>query len=433
MKKNRILAIVLTLLYCLSLFALPVFAEEEEEEVWTVPEPKPVLLAVSFGTSYNENRALTIGAMETAFAEAFPEYEIRRAFTSQIIIDKLHARDGERIDNVEQAMYRLLADGIKEVLVVPTHVMPGFEYEDVVAEISPFADKFESLKVSRPMLDTDEDFLNVLKIVTAHTAEYDVEGNAIVFMGHGTEHKANEVYGRFDALLKENGFSRYFVGTVEGTPTLEDVVAKVKEGNYSKVVLLPFMIVAGDHANNDMAGDEEDSWKSVFEAEGYETEAVLAGMGSYEEIHQLFIEHAQAASEVTAVQEEEKTESAAENKAVILDGEYEIEVESSSNMFNIVSAKLIVKDGVMKCAMTMSGKGYLKLFMGTAEEAAAAPEEQMIPFEEDAEGAHVFTVPVAELDQEINCAAFSKKKEQWYDRVLVFSAKMLPVEAFAQE
>lgn len=453
-QKKSLLAATLVLVMLFSVLVLPftLLAEEaedtpeeevtaeEEEEVWVAPEPKPVVLVVSFGTSYNDNRALTIGALEEAVAKAFPDYEMRRAFTSSIIINKLHARDGERIDNVTQALYRLLADGVKDVIVVPTHVMQGYEYDDTIAEIKPFVDKFESLQVSSGLLMTDEDYKTVAQILVDHTEDANQEDTAIVWMGHGTSHAANATYGKMDQVLKDLGHSNYFIGTVEGTPTLEDTLTAIQAGNYSKVVLLPFMIVAGDHANNDMSGDEPDSWKSQFEGAGFDVECRLEGMGSYTEIQDLIIEHAKAAVNVADL-EDEPAEAGEEKAAshegpvtadMLQEGSYEINVESSSSMFNIVKAELTVADGKMTCAMTMSGKGYLYLFMGTGEEAAAASEDAYIPFEE-VDDEHVFTVPVEALDQETDCAAFSKRKETWYDRTLVFSSEMLPEEAYANK
>lgn len=256
---------------------------------------KPILLAVSFGTSYNESRDITIGAVENALQKAYPEYEVRRAFTSQIIIDILKDREGLEIDNVKQAMDRLVADGVKEVVIQPTHVMPGFEYDDVVNEVSAYSDKFDSLKISSPLLVEDADYQNLIDTLVKETAEYNTDGTAIVFMGHGTEHKSNATYAKLQEKITQAGHPNYFIGTVEATPSLEDVIALVKESGAKKVVLLPLMIVAGDHANNDMAGDEEGSWKTEFEKAGFEVECVLKGMGQYEGVQQMIVDHAAAA------------------------------------------------------------------------------------------------------------------------------------------
>lgn len=255
------------------------------------PEAKKVLLVTSFGTSYNDNRDLSIGSIEKALTDAYPEYEMRRAFTSQIIIDKLKKRDGIEIDNVTQAMDRLVADGVKEVVIQPTHVMSGFEYDDIVKEVSPYQEKFDSFKMGSPLLITDEDYQELASVIAEETKEYDTDGSAVVFMGHGTEHEANAAYARLQKVLTEGGYSRYFIGTVEAEPSLEDVLALVQASGAKKVTLLPLMIVAGDHANNDMAGDEDDSWKSVFEKAGFEVECVLKGLGQYPGIQKMFVDH----------------------------------------------------------------------------------------------------------------------------------------------
>ena len=257
-----------------------------------VAETKPVLLVVSFGTSYNDSRDVTIGAIEQALQAAYPEYEVRRAFTSQIIIDILREREGLEIDNVTEAMERLVADGVKDVVIQPTHVMNGFEYYDTIAEIAPYQDKFDSFKVGEPLLISEADYDQVVAAITEGTAAYNGEGAAIVFMGHGTEHASNATYAKLQQKLLDAGHSNYFVGTVEAEPTVEEVLEMVKESGASKVVLLPFMVVAGDHAHNDMAGDEEDSWKSVFTAAGFEVECVLEGLGQNTAIQQMYVQHA---------------------------------------------------------------------------------------------------------------------------------------------
>lgn len=257
----------------------------------TADSPKKVFLTVSFGTSYNNNRDLSIGGVEKALQEAYPDYEVRRAFTSQIIIDKLKERDNLEIDNVTEAMDRLIADGVKEVVIQPTHVMNGFEYDDIVSEVTEYKDKFESLKIGKPLLASDADFEEIVSVITEETKSYDTEATAVVFMGHGTEHEANAVYSKVQQYITDAGHDNYFIGTVESTPDLDDVVALVKESGVTKVVLLPFMIVAGDHANNDMAGDEEDSWKSILTAEGFEVETVLKGMGEYTGVQNMIVKH----------------------------------------------------------------------------------------------------------------------------------------------
>ena len=253
------------------------------------------LLVVSFGTSFNDNRRLTIGAIEDALERAFPDWSVRRAFTSQIIIDHVARRDGEVIDNVTEALERAVNNGVKELLVVPTHLMDGYEYHDLVDEVVTYADAFETIKIGAPLLQTDSDFDAVADAIVSATAQYDDGETAVVFMGHGTEADSNAVYERMQGVLLGKGLGQYYIGTVEAEPSVEDVLAAVWQGRYQRVVLRPLMVVAGDHANNDMAGDDEDSWKSVFEAAGYEVECVLEGLGSVEAIQQLYVAHTQDA------------------------------------------------------------------------------------------------------------------------------------------
>ena len=283
--------------------------EEEEEENYetgdaSLDDPlnqdeigETELLVVSFGTSYNDNRRETIGAIEKAMIEAFPELSVRRGFTSQIIIDHVKKRDGEVIDNMTEALERAVANGVKTLVVQPTHLMPGFEYNDVLDEIAQYGDVFEKIVIGRPILDTDADFEVVANAIVNATASYDDGETAIVFMGHGTEAESNAVYAKMQEVLKGMGKENYFIGTVEAAPTVDDVLALVQAGEYKKVVIEPLMIVAGDHANNDMAGGEEDSWNTIFENAGYEVECVLKGLGSFPEIQNLLVEHAKAAIE----------------------------------------------------------------------------------------------------------------------------------------
>lgn len=255
-----------------------------------------IILAVSFGTSFNDSRDITIGAVEKAIAEAIPQYELRRAFTAQIIIDKLKERDGLKIDNVTQALERAAADGIKNLVVQPTHLMDGFEYHDMIAELEEYKDYFDQIVVGKPLLDSDEDFEIVAKAIAEATKDWDDGDTALVFMGHGTEAESNGVYEKLQNTLTDGGYENYYIGTVEAEPGLADVSAALAEaGRYKKVVLRPLMLVAGDHANNDMAGDEEDSWKTVLESEGYEVECQIHGLGELETIQKLYVDHAKKA------------------------------------------------------------------------------------------------------------------------------------------
>ena len=253
------------------------------------------LLVVSFGTSYNDSRRLTIGAIEDAIEKAFPDFAVRRGFTSQIIIDHVKSRDNVAIDNVGEALERAEKNGVRNLVIQPTHLMNGLEYTDLVNEAAEYSDAFDKVAIGKPLLTTDDDFRAVMKAITEATAQYDDGETAICFMGHGTEAESNQVYAKMQDMLTEAGYKNYYVGTVEAAPSLDDVLAAVKEGSYQKVVLEPLMIVAGDHANNDMAGDEDGSWKTAFEDAGYEVTCLVNGLGELEAIQQLFAEHAQAA------------------------------------------------------------------------------------------------------------------------------------------
>ena len=252
---------------------------------------------VSFGTSYNDNRRLSIGGIESALEAAFPDYSVRRAFTSQIIIDHVRNRDGETIDNVTEALDRAVKNGVKTLVVQPTHLMNGYEYTDLVNELAQYSDAFEHIAVGQPLLTTDEDFAAVAKAIVDATKDYDDGNTAICFMGHGTEADSNSIYQKMQDVLKSMDAKNYFIGTVEASPSLEDLLKLVSEGGYKRVVLEPLMVVAGDHANNDMAGDDDDSWLSAFESAGYEVVPILKGLGEIEEIQQLYVKHAREAIE----------------------------------------------------------------------------------------------------------------------------------------
>lgn len=282
-------------------------AEEEEEENYETGDASldkvrnednigdNELLVLSFGTSYNDSRRLTIGAIEQSLEDAFSDYSVRRGFTANIIIDHVERRDKIHIDDVKEALDRAVANKVKNLVVQPTHLMNGLEYNDVKAEIANYSDAFEKVAIGEPLLTSDDDFKRVENAIVDWTKEYDDGKTAICFMGHGTEAESNAVYAKMQDLLTADGHKNYFVGTVEAEPSVEDVLEKVKAGGYEKVVLEPLMVVAGDHANNDMAGDDEDSWKSVFEAEGYEVKCLIRGLGENEEIRKLYVEHAQKA------------------------------------------------------------------------------------------------------------------------------------------
>ena len=275
------------------------------------------ILVVSFGTSFNDSRAADIKGIEDAIQAAYPDWSVRRAFTAQIIINHVQARDGEKIDNMEQAMERAVANGVKNLVVQPTHLMHGAEYDEMMELVDSYRDKFESVAVAEPLLGevgSDATVINadkeaVAKAITAEavkTAGFDsvdaaaADGTAFVFMGHGTSHTAKVSYSQMQAQMNALGYKNVFIGTVEGEPEetdCENVIEAVKAAGYTKVVLRPLMVVAGDHANNDMAGDDDDSWKSQFEASGAfdSVECQIAGLGEIADIQQLYIAHTKAA------------------------------------------------------------------------------------------------------------------------------------------
>lgn len=258
---------------------------------------KPVILVVSFGTSYNSSRHITIGAIEDAIREKYGhEYDVRRAFTADTIIDILKERDGIEIDNVEAALDRCVADGVKTLVVQPTHLMDGFEYTDLADALEEYADKFDATALGAPLLDTPEDFEAVAAALGDAMASYDDGQTAFVFMGHGTEADANADYTTMQETFTARGMGAYFVGTVEAEPTCEDVIAAVQAAGYSRAVLSPLMVVAGDHATNDMADTEDpESWASKFAAAGIETTCLLVGLGQYAAIDDIYVDHVESA------------------------------------------------------------------------------------------------------------------------------------------
>ena len=275
------------------------------------------LLVVSFGTSFNDSRAEDIKGIEDALAEAFPDWSVRRAFTAQIIINHVQARDDEHIDNMQQALDRAVANGVKNLVVQPTHLMHGAEYDEMVEAINEYSDKFESVAIAEPMLGEvgddatviNEDKAAVAQAITdeaVKAAGYDSmeaaaeDGTAFVFMGHGTSHTANVTYNQMQTQMDKLGFTNAFIGTVEGEPedtACDVVIGKVKDAGFKKVILRPLMVVAGDHANNDMAGDDDDSWKSMFEASGDfdSVDCQIEGLGRIDAVEQLYVAHTQAA------------------------------------------------------------------------------------------------------------------------------------------
>ncbi len=275
------------------------------------------LLVVSFGTSFNDSRVADIKGIEDALQEANPDWSVRRAFTAQIIINHIQARDGEKIDNMTQALDRAVANGVKNLVVQPTHLMHGAEYDEMCEALEQYKDKFESVAIAEPMLGevgSDATVINADKeavakaITAAAVADSGFEsvdaakeaGTAFVFMGHGTAHVAKVTYSQMQAQMQQLGYENVFIGTVEGEPeetACEAVIEAVKAAGYTNVVLRPLMVVAGDHANNDMAGSDDDSWKTMFEAAGFTVDCQIAGLGEIADVQALYVAHTKAAIE----------------------------------------------------------------------------------------------------------------------------------------
>ena len=275
------------------------------------------ILVVSFGTSFNDSRAADIGSVEKAIQKANPDWSVRRAFTAQIIINHIQARDNEKIDNMEQALERAVSCGVKNLVIQPTHLMRGAEYDELVEAVNGYKDKFENIAVAEPLLGKvgnsasviNQDKKDVAVAITAEavkTAGFASleaaaeKGTAFVFMGHGTSHSAKISYSQMASQMEELGYENVFIGTVEGEPeetACENVIEAVKDAGYTKVVLRPLMVVSGDHANNDMAGDDEDSWKSMFKASGAfeKIDCQIAGLGRIPAIQQMYVDHTAAA------------------------------------------------------------------------------------------------------------------------------------------
>ena len=290
------------------------------------------ILVVSFGTSFNDSRAEDIKGIEDALAKAYPDWAVRRAFTAQIIINHVQARDDEAIDNMDQALQRAVDNGVKNLVVQPTHLMHGAEYDEMVEAIDQYKDKFESVAIAEPMLgevgedatvinDDKKAVAEALVDAAVKEAGFDSmdaaaeDGTAFVFMGHGTSHTANVTYDQMQTQMEDLGYKNVFIGTVEGKPedtACEAVIDKVKEAGYKKVVLRPLMVVAGDHANNDMAGDDEDSWKSQFEASGAfdSIDCQIEGLGRIPAIEDLYVAHTKAAMDADATDDAEVTDDA---------------------------------------------------------------------------------------------------------------------------
>ena len=411
------------------------------------------LLVVSFGTSFNDSRAEDIGGVEKALQEANSDWSVRRAFTAQIIINHVQARDGEKIDNVEQALDRAVANGVKNLVVQPTHLMHGAEYDELVEALDEYKDKFETVTVAEPLLGevgddatvVNEDKAAVAEAITAEavkTAGFDSlevakeDGTAFVFMGHGTSHTAKVSYSQMATQMEKLGYDNVFIGTVEGEPeetACENVIAAVKEAGYTKVILRPLMVVAGDHANNDMAGDDDDSWKSQFVASGNfaSVDCQIAGLGGIDAIQQIYAVHTKAAIESLG----SAMLSSTSKSEALADGTYSAKFDTDSGMFHVNEAydgrgTLTVKGGKMTLHIVMPSQNIVNFFLGTAEDAQKDGAKLIQPTTEEVtysdgskEEVYAFDVPVEALDQEFDLALIGTKGK-WYDhKVSVSDAK----------
>ena len=403
------------------------------------------LLVVSFGTSFNGSRAADIGGIEKALQTAYPDWSVRRAFTAQIIINHVQARDDEKIDNMDQALQRAVDNGVKNLVVQPTHLMHGAEYDELTEAVESYKDKFESVTIAEPLLgevgDSDDavndDKKAVAEAITAEavkTAGYDslevaeADGTAFVFMGHGTSHTAKISYSQMQSQMNDLGYNNVFIGTVEGEPedtACEAVIEKIKEAGYKKVVLRPLMVVAGDHANNDMAGDDEDSWKSQFEASGAfdKIDTQIAGLGEIAAIQDLYVAHTKAAMDGNDAAVSEESE---ETAGTLEDGTYEAEFDTDSGMFHVNEANdgkgiLTVKDGKMTIHISLVSKNIVNLYVGKAADAQKDGAELLQPTTDtityddgSTEEVYGFDVPVKALDETFDLALVGTKGK-WYD------------------
>ena len=412
------------------------------------------LLVVSFGTSFNDSRAQDIGGIEKTLQAAYPDWSVRRAFTAQIIINHVQARDGEKIDNMDQALQRAVDNGVKHLVIQPTHLMHGAEYDELCAAAESYKDKIETIEIAEPLLgevgkdgsETNADKKAVAEALTAEAvkaAGYQSledaakDSTAFVFMGHGTSHAAAVTYTQMQTQMEELAYGNVYIGTVEGKPAetaCEAVIERIREAGYKKVVLRPLMVVAGDHANNDMAGDDDDSWKSQFLASrAFDTVTCqIGGLGGIPAIEQIYVEHT-AAVIGAPTGEAASTDSASEANADVLeDGTYAADFTTDSSMFHVNEAEegkgvLTVKDGQMTIHVSLTSENIQNLFPGSAEDAKKEGAELLQPTKDTVkysdgteEVVNGFDVPVPALDEEFPLALIGTKGK-WYDHMVKVS------------
>lgn len=406
------------------------------------------ILVTSFGTSFNDSRVEDISGIEEAIQQANPDWSVRRAFTAQIIINHVQAREGEKIDNMEQALERAVANGVKELVVQPTHLMHGAEYDELCEALEQYVGQINTIKIAEPLLGevgSDATVINADKAAVAEAVtaaavantSYETvdaaaeDGTAFVFMGHGTSHTAKVSYSQMQTQMNELGYKNVFIGTVEGEPeetACENVIEAVAEAGYTKVVLRPLMVVAGDHANNDMAGEEEDSWSSQFSASGkFESvDSQIEGLGRIPAVQELYVAHTAAAMASEAVFASDVA------TAALADGVYTADFNTDSGMFHANEAcdgkgTLTVQDGAMTFHVSLVSKKIMNLYVGKAEEAQKEGAELLQPTTDTvtysdgtSEEVFGFDIPVAAVDADFDLALIGEKGV-WYDHVVSVS------------
>lgn len=418
------------------------------------------ILVVSFGTSFNDSRVADIKRIEDAIQKANPDWSVRRAFTAQIIINHVQARDNEFIDNMDQALERAVSNGVKNLVIQPTHLMHGAEYDELMESVETYLDRFETVKIAEPLLGevgADASIVNEDKAAVAHAiltaavadagygslAEAQEDGTAFVFLGHGTSHAAKVSYSQMQTQLTDIGCVNAFIGTVEGEPeetACEAIIEAVKMADYKKVILRPLMVVAGDHANNDMAGDEDDSWINMFKASGNfdSVEAQIVGLGSVAEIQDIYVAHtAQALGDVDV-----SKIGSGSSETQLADGIYSAAFQTDSSMFRVSEAcdgrgTLTVKNGEMTLHISLGSKKIVNLYPGLAADAQKDGAVLLMPTEDTVtysdgmpEEVYGFDVPVPALDTEFDLALIGTKGK-WYDHKVSVSDAM-PLEGDTQ-
>ena len=417
------------------------------------------ILVVSFGTSFNDSRVDDIKGIEDAIQKANPDWSVRRAFTAQIIMNHVQARDGEFIDNMDQALERAVANGVKNLVVQPTHLMHGAEYDELAAAVGKYEDQFETVKIAEPLLGEvgkDASVVNMDKAAVAEAvleaavadagyeslAQAQEDGTAFVFLGHGTSHAAKVSYSQMQTQMTDIGCVNAFIGTVEGEPeetSCEAVIEAVAQAGYKKVILRPLMVVAGDHANNDMAGEDDDSWVSMFQASGnFESvETQITGLGSIPAIRELYVQHT---AEVLETLDTHETTSTDQPEIELPDGTYTASFTTDSSMFGVSEAcdgkgTLTVQNGQMTIHISLGSKKILNLYPGISKDAAKEGAVLLLPTEDTVtysdgmtEEVYGFDVPVPALDAEFDLALIGTKGK-WYDhKVCVSNPELLESE-----